>query len=145
MKKSQILDNITMILGGRVAEEIVYGKDAITTGASNDLEKVTALARNMVTKYGMSDKMGNMAYGKDEQHIFMGRDFGMRRDFSEEVAAEIDKEVKKIVDERYAIAKELLTTNRDMLEAISKELLDKETLDEKEFMELMDKIKSERA
>ncbi len=145
MKKSQILDNITMILGGRVAEEIVYGKDSITTGASNDLEKVTALARNMVTKYGMSEKMGNMAYGKDEQHIFMGRDFGMRRDFSEEVAAEIDKEVKKIVDERYELAKELLTKNRDMLEVISKELLDRETLDEKEFMELMDRVRSERA
>lgn len=145
MKKSQILDNITMILGGRVAEEIVYGKDSITTGASNDLEKVTALARNMVTKYGMSEKMGNMAYGKDEQHIFMGRDFGMRRDFSEEVAAEIDKEVKKIVDERYEMAKELLTKNRDMLEVISKELLDRETLDEKEFMELMDRVRSERA
>lgn len=144
MKKSQILDTITMILGGRVAEEIVYGPDAITTGASNDLEKVSALARNMVTRYGMSEKMGNMAYGKDEQHIFMGRDFGVRRDFSEEIAAEIDKEVKKIVDERYALAKQLLTENRDMLEYISKTLLDKETLDEKEFMELMEKVKNDR-
>lgn len=78
MKKSQLLDMITMTLGGRVAEEIVYGRESITTGASNDLEKVTSLARNMVTKYGMSEKMGNMAYGKDEQHIFMGRDFGVR-------------------------------------------------------------------
>ena len=144
MKKSQILDTITMILGGRVAEEIVYGPDSITTGASNDLEKVSMLARNMVTKYGMSEKMGNMAYGKDEQHIFMGRDFGVRRDFSEEIAAEIDKEVKKIVDERYATAKQLLTENRDMLEYISKTLLDKETLDEKEFVELMEKVKNDR-
>lgn len=144
MKKSQILDSITMILGGRVAEEIVYGADSITTGASNDLEKVSSLARNMVTKYGMSEKMGNMAYGKDEQHIFMGRDFGVRRDFSEEVAADIDKEVKKIVDERYETAKRLLTENRDMLEYISRTLLEKETLDEKEFVELMDKVKSER-
>ena len=144
MKKSQLLDMITMTLGGRVAEEIVYGKDSITTGASNDLEKVTSLTRNMVTKYGMSEKMGNMAYGKDEQHIFMGRDFGVRRDFSEEIAAEIDKEVKKIVDERYEMAKELLIKNRDMLEYISKELLDKETLDEKEFVELMEKVKSDR-
>ena len=144
MKKSQILDTITMILGGRVAEEIVYGPDSITTGASNDLEKVSTLARNMVTKYGMSEKMGNMAYGKDEQHIFMGRDFGVRRDFSEEIAAEIDKEVKKIVDERYATAKQLLTENRDMLEYISKTLLDKETLDEKEFVELMEKVKNDR-
>lgn len=144
MKKSQLLDMITMTLGGRVAEEIVYGKESITTGASNDLEKVTSMARNMVTKFGMSEKMGNMAYGKDEQHIFMGRDFGVRRDFSEEIAAEIDKEVKKIVDERYSIAKTLLNENRDMLEYISKNLLDKETLDEKEFMELMEKVKSDR-
>ncbi len=144
MKKSQLLDRITMTLGGRVAEEIVYGKDSITTGASNDLEKVTALARNMVTTYGMSEKMGNLQYGKSEEHIFMGRDFGHTRDFSEEIAAEIDKEVKKIVDERYDIAKKLLSENRDMLEYISKTLLDEETIDEKRFDELMEKVQSER-
>lgn len=144
MKKSQILDTITMTLGGRVAEEIVYGKDSITTGASNDLEKVSAMARNMVTAYGMSEKMGNMAYGKNEQNIFLGRDFGMKRDYSDEIAAEIDKEVKKIVDERYEIARKLLTENRDMLEYISKNLLERETLDEKDFNELMEKVKRER-
>ncbi len=144
MKKSQLLDRITMTLGGRVAEEIVYGKDSITTGASNDLEKVTSLARNMVTTYGMSEKMGNLQYGKSEEHVFMGRDFGHTRDFSEEIAAEIDKEVKKIVDERYEIAKKLLTENRDMLEYISKTLLDEETIDEKRFVELMEKVQSER-
>ncbi len=144
MKKSQLLDRITMTLGGRVAEEIVFGKDSITTGASNDLEKVTALARNMVTTYGMSEKMGNLQYGKSEEHVFMGRDFGHTRDFSEEIAAEIDKEVKKIVDERYEIAKKLLLENRDMLEYISKTLLDEETIDEKRFAELMEKVQSER-
>ncbi len=144
MKKSQLLDRITMTLGGRVAEEIVYGKDSITTGASNDLEKVTSLARNMVTTYGMSEKMGNLQYGKSEEHVFMGRDFGHTRNFSEEIAAEIDKEVKKIVDERYEIAKKLLLENRDMLEYISKTLLDEETIDEKRFVELMEKVQSER-
>ncbi len=144
MKKSQILDTITMTLGGRVAEEIVFGKDSITTGASNDLEKVSTMARNMVTAYGMSEKMGNMAYGKNEQNIFLGRDFGMKRDYSDEIAAEIDKEVKKIVDERYEIARKLLTENRDMLEYISKNLLERETLDEKDFNELMEKVKRER-
>ena len=144
MKKSQILDTITMTLGGRVAEEIVFGKDSITTGASNDLEKVSAMARNMVTAYGMSEKMGNMAYGKNEQNIFLGRDFGMKRDYSDEIAAEIDKEGKKIVDERYEIARKLLTENRDMLEYISKNLLERETLDEKDFNELMEKVKRER-
>ncbi len=144
MKKSQLLDRITMTLGGRVAEEIVYGKESITTGASNDLEKVTSLARNMVTTYGMSEKMGNLQYGKSEEHVFMGRDFGHTRDFSEEIAAEIDKEVKKIVDERYEIAKKLLSENRDMLEYISRTLLEEETIDEKRFVELMEKVESER-
>ena len=144
MKKSQLLDRITMTLGGRVAEEIIYGPEAVTTGASNDLEKVTELARKMVTVYGMSDKMGNLTYGKSQEHVFMGRDFGHSRDFSEEIAADIDKEVKKIIDERYAIAKELLNQNRDMLDYISKALLDRETLDEKEFDELMQTVKSNR-
>ena len=144
LKKSQLLDRITMTLGGRVAEEIVYGKDDITTGASNDLEKVTALARNMVTTYGMSEKLGSLQYGKSQEHVFMGRDFGHTRDFSEEIAAEIDKEVKNIVDTQYEIARELLSKNRDMLEYISKALLEEETIDEKRFVELMDKVKSER-
>ena len=101
-------------------------------------------ARNMVTTYGMSEKMGNMQYGKSQEHVFMGRDFGHSNDFSEEIAAAIDKEVKKIVDERYEIAKQLLTENRDMLEYISKTLLDEETIDEKTFEELMEKVRSDR-
>ncbi len=144
LKKSQLLDRITMLLGGRVAEEIIYGPESITTGAQNDLEKVTSTARKMVTTYGMSYKMGNMTYGKSEDHVFMGRDFGHTRDFSEEIAADIDKEVKKIVDERYNLAKELLLANRDMLEVISKELLERETLDETEFDELMRKVQDSR-
>ena len=144
MKKVQLLDRITMTLGGRVAEEIIYGKDFITTGASNDLEKVTSLARNMVTKYGMSEKLGKLAYGKSDERVFMGRDFGHTRDYSEEVAAEIDEEVQRIVKEQYDIAHMLLTQNQDMLEQIAKALLDRETLDEKEFEELMEKIKNER-
>ena len=144
MKKSQLLDRITMTLGGRVAEELIYGPDSVTTGASNDLEKVSNLARKMVTAYGMSEKMGNLTYGKSEEHIFMGRDFGHNRDFSEEIAADIDREVKKIVDERYEIAKDILSKNRDMLEYISKALLDKETLDEKDFEELMQTVERNR-
>ncbi len=144
MKKSQLLDRITMTLGGRVAEELIYGPESVTTGASNDLEKVSNLARKMVTSYGMSEKMGNLTYGKSEEHVFMGRDFGHNRDFSEEIAADIDREVKKIVDERYNVARELLSSNRDMLEFISKALLDRETLDEKEFDELMDVVYQKR-
>ena len=133
-----------MILGGRVAEELIYGKDNVTTGASNDLEKVSALAKSMVTSYGMSDKMGNLAYGKEQEHVFMGRNFGNTRDFSEEIAADIDKEIKKIVDEQYALAKQLLSDNRDMLEYIAKQLLEKETLDEKEFEDMMNEVRSRR-
>ncbi|MCQ2738886.1 MAG: ATP-dependent zinc metalloprotease FtsH [bacterium] len=144
MNKTQLLDKITMILGGRVAEELIYGKDNITTGASNDLEKVSAIARSMVTSYGMSDKMGSLAYGKEQEHVFMGRNFGNTRDFSEEIAAEIDKEVKRIVDEQYEYAKKLLSENRDMLEYIAKALLEKETLDEKEFEDLMNEVRNKR-
>jgi len=144
LKKSQLLDRITMILGGRVAEELIYGPENITTGAQNDLEKVSALARKMVTVYGMSERMGNLAYGKSQEHVFMGRDFGHQRDFSEEIAADIDKEVKKIVDERYDIAKTMLKENEDILRKISKELLERETLDESEFVEIMNNIRENR-
>ncbi|MBR2526695.1 ATP-dependent zinc metalloprotease FtsH [bacterium] len=145
LKKVQLLDKIAMTLGGRIAEEIVYGKEFITTGASNDLEKVTQMARAMVTKYGMSEKLGNLAYGKSEDHVFMGRDFGHQRDYSEEIAAEIDAEVQRIVGEQYELAKTLLIDNRDMLETISHKLLEMETLDEKEFVELMEQVRNARA
>jgi len=144
VSKAKLYDEISMILGGRVAEELVYGADCVSTGASNDIEKVTGIARKMVTQWGMSDKMGTMAYGKSQEHVFMGRDFGQTRDFSDEIAADIDKEMKRIVDERYAVAKQLLSDNRDMLEYISQTLLEKETLDEKEFEELMEKVRNER-
>lgn len=144
LKKVQLLDKIAMTLGGRVAEEIIYGKEFITTGASNDLEKVTQMARSMVTKYGMSERLGNLAYGKSEDHVFMGRDFGHQRDYSEEIAAAIDEEVQRIVTEQYELAKTLLEENRDMLDTISHKLLEMETLDEKEFVELMEQVKNSR-
>ena len=144
LKKVQLLDKIAMTLGGRVAEEIIYGKEFITTGASNDLEKVTQMARSMVTKYGMSERLGNLAYGKSEDHVFMGRDFGHTRDYSEEIAAAIDEEVQRIVNEQYDLAKALLEENRDMLDTISHKLLEMETLDEKEFVELMDRVRNSR-
>ena len=144
LKNVQLLDKIAMTLGGRVAEEIIYGKEFITTGASNDLEKVTQMARSMVTKYGMSERLGNLAYGKSEDHVFMGRDFGHTRDYSEEIAAAIDEEVQRIVNEQYDLAKALLEENRDMLDTISHKLLEMETLDEKEFVELMDQVRNSR-
>ena len=143
VSKAKLLDQITMILGGRVAEEIVYGADKISTGASSDLEKVTGIAKKMVTAWGMSEKMGAMTYGKSQEHVFMGRDFGTTRDFSEEIAADLDREVKKIIDERYNVAKQLLTENRDLLEAIAKELLERETLDDSDVTEIIIKVKGE--
>ncbi len=144
VSKAKLLAKITVSLGGRAAEEIIYGKDKVSTGASQDLINVTNIARKMVTAWGMSDKLGTMAYGKNEDNVFMGRDFGHQRDYSEQVAYEIDSEIKRIVDDRYAIAKNLLNENRDMLEAISRELLDKETIDEKEFETIMNRVRDER-
>ncbi len=145
VSKAKLLAKIAVSLGGRAAEEIVYGKDNVSTGASQDLINVTDMARKMVTAWGMSEKLGPMAYGKNQENVFMGRDFGHQRDYSEQVAFEIDEEIKRIVDERYELAKRLLSENRDMLEAISRELLDKETIDDKEFEQIMDRVRSERA
>ena len=142
--KAQLLAQITVSLGGRAAEEIVYGKEKVSTGASQDLSTVTNLARKMVTAWGMSDKLGNMTYGKNQENVFMGRDFGHQRDYSEQIAYEIDQEIKNIIDDRYEFAKKLLTENRDMLEEISKELLEKETIDEKEFEEIMKRVEDSR-
>ena len=118
VSKAKLLAKIAVSLGGRAAEEIVYGKNEISTGASQDLINVTDIARKMVTAWGMSDKLGPMAYGKNQENVFMGRDFGHQRDYSEQIAYEIDEEIKNIVEERYELAKRLLTENRDMLEAI---------------------------
>lgn len=143
-KKSQLMDRIAMLLGGRIAEEMFFGIEEITTGASNDIERATDLARKMVTTYGMSDKLGHITYGKRNEHVFLGRDFGTDRNFSEEVASLIDKEIKSIIEERYSFAKKLLEDNKDMIESIVRVLLEKETLDEKEFVEIMEKVKMER-
>ena len=142
--KAKLLAQITVSLGGRAAEEIIYGKDRVSTGASQDLVNVTNIARKMVTAWGMSDKLGKMAYGKNQENVFMGRDFGHQRDYSEQVAYEIDEEMKRIVDDKYEEAKKILTDNRDMLEAISRELLEKETLDAAEFEEIMNRVQGER-
>ncbi|MBO6180152.1 ATP-dependent zinc metalloprotease FtsH [bacterium] len=144
VSKAKLLAKIAVSLGGRAAEEIVYGKNEVSTGASQDLINVTDIARKMVTAWGMSEKLGPMAYGKNQENVFMGRDFGHQRDYSEQIAYEIDEEIKNIVEERYELAKRLLTENRDMLETISKELLDKETIDEQEFAQIMDRVKNSR-
>ncbi len=125
--KSELLSKITMALGGRVAEEVVLGD--ITTGAESDLQYATELARRMICEFGMSENLGPLALGRRHGPVFLGRDLYEERNYSEEVAAQIDKEIRAIVEECYAKAKELIETNRDKLERIVVALLEKETID----------------
>jgi len=125
--REHLLNNIAILLGGRAAEEIALHH--MTTGAGNDIERATALARKMVTEWGMSDKMGPLAYGKKEEQIFLGREIAQHRDYSEHTAIEIDEEVKRIVSDNYERAKKLISDRKDTLDQLTKALLEKETLD----------------
>ena len=126
-QKSRFEDQIAQMLGGRAAEEIVFGE--ITTGAENDLRQATKLARQMVTEYGMSEKLGPIAYDMREGQVFLGRDFGVERAYSERVASEIDSEVSQIMKAAYVRAKTVVTKYRHLLDEIAKELLKEETLE----------------
>jgi cell division protease FtsH len=139
--RSQLIDQIGVSLGGRVAEETVYGE--ITTGAQDDLEKSTKLARRMVTEFGMSDRLGPMTFGKRHDHVFLGREFGHERDYGENVATIIDEEVKRLVNENYVRVKELLLKHRPHMDAIVKVLLEKETLDRKEVDAIIAEVNRE--
>ncbi len=136
VSKEELLDDITSLLGGRVAEEIAFGR--VWTGASNDLQRVTAIARAMVTKYGMSEKLGTLAIGTAKENPFLGRDYYEERNYSEEVAKAIDEEVHAIVDRCRARAIEILTSHKEQLDAVVKALLDRETLDREEFLAVME-------
>nr|MBN1228342.1 ATP-dependent zinc metalloprotease FtsH [Anaerolineae bacterium] len=136
MSRSKFLDTIAMVLGGRVAEELVFNE--VTTGASDDLERVTRIARNMVTRYGMSDRLGPMIYGQKEELVFLGREIGEQRDYSDAVAEEIDNEVRHIVSSAYECARNLLNEHRDKLELVAETLLEVETLDREVFEALME-------
>ncbi len=129
--RKKLLANLAYMLGGRVAEELVF--DDITSGASNDIEQVTRLARSMVTRLGMSGELGPMMYGQKEELIFLGREISEQRDYSEAVAQQIDAEVRKIVDESYKLAKKLLVKYRKQLDAVAQRLLEVETLTRDEF------------
>lgn len=136
--RSQLIDQIGVSLGGRVAEETVYGE--ITTGAQDDLEKCTKLARRMVTEFGMSDRLGPMTFGKRHEQVFLGRDFGHERDYGENIQAIIDEEVSKLVTEQHQRVRDLLVQYRPHMDAIVKVLLDKETLDKKEVDAIMAEV-----
>lgn len=129
--KDYLLDNITILLGGRVAEELVLNHQ--TTGAGNDIERATEIARKMICEWGMSDRLGPLNYGKKEEHIFLGKEIAQHRDFSENTAQEIDEELKKTVTDSFDRAKQLVTENIDALHAIANKLLEKEALDGQEI------------
>jgi cell division protease FtsH len=129
--RPQLVDRIAMALGGRVAEEVRFGE--VTTGASNDLEHVTQLARSMVTSYGMSDLIGPLALGQKQGEVFLGRDYGHETNYSPEVAAIVDDEVRKLVRGAHARAEAILTAYRSTLEALAEEMLERETLEDKDL------------
>lgn len=139
VSKSELMERLSVLLAGRVAEEITF-KD-VTTGAQNDLERATKIARQMVTEFGMSETLGPMTLGRKEQQVFLGRDIAENRNYSEEVAFQIDKEVEKIIESAYNRAKELLVKNKSKLKKIAKNLLEKETLEGAELDNLLKGVK----
>lgn len=142
VSKHEMKENIITLLGGRVAEKIIL--DDISTGASNDIERATSIARSMVTKYGFSEKLGPLVYGNDQSEVFLGRDFNSSRNYSENVAAEIDSEMRELIDEAYEKAKDILETHIDKLHFLAKYLMIHEKIDGELFDDIMnDKVGEE--
>ncbi len=135
--RAYLENQMAVALGGRISEELVFGEEEVTTGASNDLQQVARVARQMITRFGMSDRLGPVALGRQQGNMFLGRDIMSERDFSEETAAAIDEEVRKLVDVAYTRAKEVLVRNRHILDQIAQMLVDKETVDAEELQEIL--------
>ena len=133
--KGYMEEELCTLLGGRVAEAIVLGD--ISTGASNDLERATRIARNMVTRYGFSEKLGPIVYGSDENEVFLGRDYGQNKHYSDDIASDIDSEIRRLVDEAYAKTESILREHRDKLDAVAAVLMEKEKVSGKEFADIM--------
>jgi cell division protease FtsH len=136
LHRKEALDRLALTAAGRIAEEL-YIKD-VSTGAAGDIQQMTRLARKMVCEWGMSDKLGMVEYGEHEDYVFLGRDISRARDYSEATAQEIDREVRRLCDEAYARANELILKHRDKLEIIAKALLEFETLDGSQIHEILD-------
>jgi cell division protease FtsH len=135
MDKNRILDTIAVLFGGRIAEEIFMHQ--MTTGASNDFERATAMARSMVTQWGMSDALGTMVYGENEGEVFLGRSVTTHKNISEATMQQVDAEIRRIIDQQYALARSLIEGNRDKIEAMAKALLEWETLDSDQLNDIM--------
>ena len=135
--RQRLLSSICSLFGGRIAEQIIFGEDAVTTGASNDIERATDIARNMVTKWGLSEKMGPLAYGEDDGEVFLGRSVTQHKNMSDDTAHDIDREIRRIIDETYARADTILRENEDKLHIMAEALLKYETIDTGQIDEIM--------
>jgi cell division protease FtsH len=136
MDRERLLSTIAVLFGGRIAEEIFMNQ--MTTGASNDFERATAIARNMVTQWGMSDAMGPMVYGENEGEVFLGRSITTHKNVSEVTMQKVDTEIRKIIDQQYTLAKKLIVDNRAKVEAMAKALLEWETIDAEQIQDIID-------
>ncbi|MDJ0731053.1 MAG: ATP-dependent zinc metalloprotease FtsH3 [Crocosphaera sp.] len=135
--RSYLQNQMAVALGGRVAEEIIFGQEEVTTGASNDLQQVARVARQMITRFGMSDRLGPVALGRQNGNVFLGRDIASDRDFSNETASAIDEEVRQLVDTAYKRAKDVLESNRHILDTLADMLVEKETVDSDELQDIL--------
>jgi cell division protease FtsH len=139
--KAELNDSMAMTLGGRAAEEVVFGE--ITTGAANDLERATSMAKQMVMRWGMSEKLGPRVLGHNQAQPFLGREFSQEPDYSEEVAREIDGEIRRIIEDAHKRARDILTEQRDQLDRVAKILIERETLERREFEALLENVPEE--
>ncbi len=137
MSRSYLQNQMAVALGGRVAEEIIFGEEEVTTGAASDLQQVARVARQMITRFGMSDRLGPVALGRQNGNVFLGRDIASDRDFSNETASAIDEEVRGLVDTAYARAKDVLESNRQILDTLADMLVEKETVDSDELQQIL--------
>jgi cell division protease FtsH len=135
MDRDRLLSTIAVLFGGRIAEEVFMGQ--MTTGASNDFERATAIARSMVTQWGMSDELGTMVYGENEGEVFLGRSITTHKNVSEATLQKVDQEIRKIIDQQFTLAKKLILDNRDKVEAMAKALLEWETIDADQINDIM--------
>ncbi|MGK7931125.1 MAG: ATP-dependent zinc metalloprotease FtsH3 [Microcystaceae cyanobacterium] len=143
--RSYLQNQMAVALGGRIAEEIIFGEEEVTTGASNDLQQVARVARQMITRFGMSNRLGPVALGRQGGNVFLGRDIASDRDFSDETASVIDEEVRQLVDQAYGRAKEVLTGNRHILDKLADMLIEKETVDADELQRVLNESEIQMA
>jgi cell division protease FtsH len=137
MSKRRLESSIATLFGGRIAEELIFGEDAVTTGASNDIERATDLARNMVTKWGLSDRLGPLTYSEESGEVFLGRSVTQHKQVSDETAHAIDEEVRRVIEMNYKRARQILETNLDKLHAMAEALIKYETLADDQLKDIM--------